>query len=183
MGGWHQGSEGSRDPGLHVCPARQCPGRGAVAPGTRKAARQRRATQSVWGHRAGRWAAVPGQRSPPRWRPLAHRAHGRLQDGVEAALGGVQVARDALLLQLPPELAHVVREADDVLEGEGGVAVGPGLLQPGRRGRTGRTGRGVRPGPPAPPLPPAPPPPPSGNSRDPRPRPLTSPAACPSEGR
>lgn len=62
-----------------------------------------------------------------------HRAHGRLQDGVETALGGVQVARDPLSLQFPPELVHVVCQADDILEGEGGVTVGPRLLQPGQR--------------------------------------------------
>lgn len=69
--------------------------------------------------------------------PLStHGAHGRLQDGVETALGGVQVARDPLSLQFPPELVHVVRQADDILEGEGGVTVGPRLLQPGQ-GREG----------------------------------------------
>lgn len=42
---------------------------------------------------------VPLERNTAGRTPVGtHRAHGRLQDGVETALGGVQVARDPLSL-------------------------------------------------------------------------------------
>lgn len=64
--------------------------------------------------------------------PAPHLAHSCLQDGIKAALGGIQVAGDALLPELLTEVVDVVGQADDVLEGEGGVGVVPGLAKPGR---------------------------------------------------
>ena len=63
---------------------------------------------------------------------VAYLTDRRLQDGVEPPLRGVQVSRDPLVLQFLSEGGGVARQLDGVLEGEGRVAVGPRLFQPGR---------------------------------------------------
>lgn len=70
---------------------------------------------------------------PPR---LTDPAHCGLQDGIEASFRSVQVPGDPLLLQLSCEVLQVARQPDDALEGKGGVAVGPRLLQPAGGGGT-----------------------------------------------
>lgn len=56
-----------------------------------------------------------------------HLANSCLQDGIKAALGGIQVARDALFPELLAEVVDVAGQTDDVLEGEGGVGIVPRL--------------------------------------------------------
>lgn len=63
-----------------------------------------------------------------------HLANSCLQDGIKATLRGIQVARDALFPELLAEVVDVAGQADDVLEGEGGVGIVPGLAQPRREG-------------------------------------------------
>lgn len=70
--------------------------------------------------------------TPP---PHCHLANSSLQDGIKATLGGIQVARDAFLPELLAEVVDVAGQADDVLEGEGGVSIVPGLTQPRREGK------------------------------------------------
>jgi len=65
-----------------------------------------------------------------------HLANSCLQDGIKAALGGIQVARDALFPELLAEVVDVVGQADDILEGEGGVSIVPGLAQPRTEGES-----------------------------------------------
>lgn len=65
-----------------------------------------------------------------------HLANSCLQDGIKAALGCIQVARDALFPELLAEVVDVAGQADDILEGEGGVSIVPGLTQPRREGES-----------------------------------------------
>jgi len=60
---------------------------------------------------------------------LTNHTHCGLQDGIEASLGSVQVARYFLLLELLDEGICVVHQGDDVCERERRVAVGPRLFE------------------------------------------------------
>lgn len=57
-----------------------------------------------------------------------HLANGSLQNGVEAALRRVAVARYHLLLHLHVEAIHLVGEWEDVAKAEGGDTVGEGFV-------------------------------------------------------
>lgn len=61
-------------------------------------------------------------------RDARHLANCSLQNGVEAALRRVAVARHHLLLHLHVEAVHLVGQREDVAEAEGGDTVGERLV-------------------------------------------------------